>query len=280
MPFATPPEIRDGSMAPMDRARRLLGTLRSRSSLAVAVSGGVDSMTLAAFAHRHSGCAVSMFHAVSPAVPAASTELVRTYARREGWRLTVLDAGEFDDPDYRANPVNRCYFCKTNLYARIREATADTIASGTNRDDLSDFRPGLKAADRHGVVHPFVEADFDKEAVRVLARAEGLTDVAELPAQPCLSSRIETGIAIDAADLAFVDETERALRNLLTYPATIRCRVRRSGVVIELDGVWSTDWKALENDARARCAGTGRIFVGVSPYRRASAFLGAPGVRS
>ena len=87
-----------------------------------------------------------MFHAVSPAVPATSTELVRAYAPREGWRLTVLDAGEFDDPDYRANPVNRCYFCKTNLYARIRKATADTIASGTNRDDLSDFRPGLKAA--------------------------------------------------------------------------------------------------------------------------------------
>ena len=116
--------------------------------------------------------------------------------------------------------------------------------------------------------------------MRALARAERLTDVAELPAQPCLSSRIETGIAIDAADLAFVDETERALREPPRLPchhplprATIGRRHRtRRGLV---DG-----WKALESDARARCAGTGRVFVGVSPYRRASAFLGAPGVRS
>ena len=125
---------------------------------AVAVSGGVDSMTLALLAGRRSGADCAMFHAVSPAVPAEATARVQDYAAREGWRLTVLDAGEFDDPAYRANPANRCFYCKTNLYGALAARTDATLLSGTNVDDLGDWRPGLKAAQAHGVRHPFVEA--------------------------------------------------------------------------------------------------------------------------
>ena len=89
----------------------------------------------------------------------------------------MIDAGEFDDARYRANPVDRCYFCKTNLYARIRRATADPIASGTNLDDLGDYRPGLRAAAERGVVHPFVEAGIDKAAICALAPDLGLADL-------------------------------------------------------------------------------------------------------
>ena len=131
--------------------------------------------------------------------------------RRFGWRLTEVDAGEFADPAYRANPVNRCYFCKTNLYDRIAHVTEGPIASGANLDDLGDYRPGLIAAAEHRVRHPFVEAGMDKAAVRALARDFDLADISELPAQPCLSSRVETGIAISASDLAFVARMERAL---------------------------------------------------------------------
>jgi uncharacterized protein len=152
----------------------LAANLSRHVHLAIAVSGGVDSMTLAAFAHqlRRSGGmgSVEMIHAVSPAVPPAATERVRARAEREGWRLTVTGTGEFDDRRYRDNPVNRCYFCKTNLYGRIRTLTAGTIASGANLDDLGDYRPGLLAASERAVVHPYIEAGMDKPSVRALAR--------------------------------------------------------------------------------------------------------------
>jgi len=114
-------------------------------NLAIAVSGGVDSMTLAHAAHRAGIPGLLVVHALSPAVPAEATARVRDHARRFGWRLTEVDAGEFADPQYRANPVNRCYFCKTNLYARIAHVTEGPIASGANLDDLGDDRPGLLA---------------------------------------------------------------------------------------------------------------------------------------
>jgi uncharacterized protein len=139
-----------------------------------------------------------------------------------------------NDPAYLANPVDRCFFCKRDLYAAIRAATAGPIASGTNLDDLADVRPGLLAAARHGVRHPLVEAGLDKAAVRALARDLGLGPVAELPAGPCLASRIETGTAVTAARLALVLEAERAVARALG-PGTIRARLRAAGLVVELE---------------------------------------------
>jgi uncharacterized protein len=214
-------------------SRRLHEIINQLGDIAIAVSGGVDSLTLATFSHRMLDEPL-MVHAVSPAVPAAATARVRNHAAREGWDLVVLDAGEFADERYRANPVDRCYFCKSNLYGRIREHTSAAIASGTNRDDLSDFLPGLKAATEIGVVHPYVEAGIDKASVRVLARELGLGDMAELPAAPCLSSRLETGIRIEADTLGFVHAVEKLVSAAL-QPQTVRCRVRAAGIVVELD---------------------------------------------
>jgi len=212
----------------------LQGVLRSIGEVAVAVSGGVDSLTLAAAAHRTLAGRASMLHAVSPAVPAEATERTRQVAAREGWPLTVLNAGEFGDRDYMRNPLDRCFYCKTNLYGAIRPHTMAQIVSGTNLDDLGEYRPGLIAAKEHGVRHPFVEARIDKRGVRAIARNIGLGEVAELPASPCLSSRIETGIAIDPVMLECVHESERLVERELK-PKTVRCRVRAGGVVIELD---------------------------------------------
>jgi uncharacterized protein len=251
----------------------LVEVLDRHPRLAIAVSGGVDSMTLAHVAQRHSRTQATMLHAAGPAVPAAARARVETHATRHGWALRVLDAGELADARYRANPVDRCYFCKTNLYDRIREHTADTIASGTNTDDLSDFRPGLKAAAERSVVHPYVEAGLDKAAVYAIAASLGLTDLERLPAQPCLASRVETGIAIDAADLSFIDAVESRLATRLPQGTVIRCRVTHAGVAIELGADSTEAREAADAIGRSACAEAGRVFVGVRGYARGAAFL-------
>jgi uncharacterized protein len=243
--------------------------------VAVAVSGGVDSMTLACVAHRVLLGQTRIMHAVSPAVPEDASARVRRYAEREGWSLTVFNAGEFDDARYLENPVDRCFFCKTHLYAAMAgQVSAGTILlSGTNLDDLSDYRPGLRAAAEHGVRHPYVEAGIDKQGVRGIAGALGLDDLAELPAAPCLSSRIETGIAINADVLQGVDRLEARIKEALD-PETVRCRVVDGGIVIELDAMALQRLSLLERGrwvAQARAL-FGCERAGFEVYRRGRAF--------
>ncbi|MCW6510878.1 adenine nucleotide alpha hydrolase [Lichenifustis flavocetrariae] len=259
-----------------DRLRATLDDIDRE--IAVAVSGGIDSLTLATLAHAHAPERVIMFHAVSPAVPGDATARVERIASEQGWRLDVIDAGEFDDADYRANPVNRCFFCKTNLYGSIARHTTAQIVSGANVNDLGEYRPGLDAARNNDVRHPYLEAQVDKAGVRRLARAAGLGDLAELPAAPCLSSRVETGIPIRADILKAIHAVERRLAE--DFPrGTIRCRVRRTGVVIELDpetlkavtGSREAAVRAQVADLFAGEAATADLVFAV--YRNGSAFL-------
>ena len=259
--------------------RAIADVLREIGPAVVAVSGGVDSMTLAHLAARHVTAGGLMVHAVSPAVPAAATARVREHAQNHAWRLAVIDAREFADPRYRANPVDRCYFCKANLYRAIAGRFAGLILSGTNRDDLGDYRPGLRAAAEEGVRHPFVEAGIGKAEIRALAGALQLDDLADLPAAPCLSSRIETGVVIAAADLALVEAVEEMLRAALG-PIDLRCRVGRTGVRIEVGGNELADFLAdartpIKRNVEETVARSGHRFLGYGPYRRGSAFLRA-----
>ncbi len=261
-----------------DRLGSLQKRLRELHHVAVAVSGGVDSMTLAVVAHGTLGPRARMYHAVSPAVQTDATERVHAFAAREGWTLEVFDAGEFADGNYRTNPVDRCYYCKRKLYAAIARRTDTPIASGTNTDDLGDYRPGLRAAREHRVCHPYVETGIDKSGVRELARFLALEELAELPAAPCLSSRVETGIVIEAAVLAAVYSAERTIRDALA-PRVVRCRVRRGGIVVELDPADLEGLSPLPRQSLAirigklfRRAGIDRP-VEFSAYRRGSAFL-------
>lgn len=275
------PVSRGGPAGDLDDAiARLSAALQAHGDVVVAVSGGVDSLTLAAFACETLAARATLVHAVSPAVPQAATTRVKAFADERGATLVLLDAGEFADEAYRANPSNRCYFCKSHLYDAIRARFKTTIVSGANLDDLSDFRPGLLAARERDVHHPFVEAGITKARVRELARRLGLGAIAELPSAPCLSSRVETGIRIEAPALALIDAIETEIREALG-PATVRCRVRHRGVVVEMDEaallclgdeerrVW-TERIGL----RARAAGL-RGDVDFEVYRQGSAFLRA-----
>ena len=267
--------------AALEKLRELearLALIAASGEIGVALSGGVDSLTLAAAAHAVLADRVNMYHAQSPAVPPEATARVEAMAAARGWRLEVFDAGEFARTDYLANPVDRCFHCKTSLYASIRARTAAQLLSGTNLDDLGEYRPGLRAAEEHGVRHPFVEIGANKDMVRAMARALQLGEVAELPAAPCLSSRVETGIAIDAATLALVHASER-LVGAAVAARTVRCRVRATGVVLELD---AATLDALAPRRRAELASeVSGIFAGAgyaravsfAPYRNGSAFL-------
>ncbi len=260
---------------PIARLEELVGSL---VDVAVAVSGGVDSMTLSVVAGRVLGHHARIIHAVSPAVPPQATERVRRYAKQEGWALTLLDSGEFGDQRYRTNPTDRCFYCKTNLYTAIGRATAAVILSGTNLDDLEDFRPGLEAAQLNAVRHPYVEVGVDKSGVRTIARTLGLDDLAALPAAPCLASRIETGVRIEADVLVFVNRAELRVRDATAAPI-VRCRVRADGIEIELD---ATSLLRLGQEARetlARQVEGLATEVGIAlpvrfaQYRMGSAFL-------
>lgn len=259
--------------------------LQTPEMLVIAVSGGVDSLTLASAAHRVRGRAnVALCHALSPAVPSDATARVRQLADQWQLRLEVIDAGEFDDPAYLSNPVNRCYYCKTHLYhtmSRLKSHYRDTLltmASGTNTDDLCDYRPGLIAAHEHRVYHPFVDARMSKAAVRELARSLGLSDISRLPAAPCLSSRVETGLAIEADTLLMVDAIEKSVRERVGN-ITVRCRIRHSGVCIELgDGAFEslspTTQQQLLSQARCIMTDHGRDeSVTLATYQQGSAFV-------
>ena len=194
----------------------------------------------------------------------------------------MFDAGEFADARYRANPVNRCFFCKTNLYGAIAErlrGTGTQILSGTNTDDLGDYRPGLEAADAHGVRHPFVEAGISKAVLRQIATLVGLDRLADLPSAPCLSSRIETGLRIEPRVLALVHAVETLVAARLS-PRTVRCRIRQDGLVVELDeaslaSLEPARERALRDEIAQEAAAAGEPArpVRLAPYRTGSAFL-------
>lgn len=220
---------------------RLGGLLNEIGPTIVACSGGVDSLLLATICHRNEQTDAIISHAVSPAVPAAATRRVKEYARAEGWRLELIESGEFEDPVYRANPVDRCYYCKTHLYtalARIARLTVSagtdgyTIVSGANMDDLSEYRPGLKAAEEFRVRHPFVEAGMTKQDIRVMSRALGLAS-ADLPASPCLASRLYTGTPVTKRRLSAVEHGEEFLKRE-TGTQIVRCRIRDDAMHIEV----------------------------------------------
>ena len=213
----------------MDTLKAKLNALRNHirqaDSCAVAFSGGVDSTLVLKIAHEVFGPRVIAVTALSESLPTGELEEAEELARTIGARHIVLRTFETQDENYLANAANRCYFCKTEMYARISEfARREGFAAvfdGLNRDDLSDRRPGRAAAIEHGVISPLVDANLDKEEVRALSRRLGLPTW-DKPALACLSSRIPHGTPITLQSLTQVDRAETFLRKLGVRQVRVR----------------------------------------------------------
>ena len=199
----------------LEKTEQLREILRSHSPLLVAYSGGVDSATLLALACETPGVEVRGILADSPSLPRASLREALEEADRWGWPVEVLNTQEMENPDYAANPLNRCYYCKAELFFRMevraRELGVACLAYGENADDVAADRPGSVAAVEFQVLAPLRLAGLGKAEVRELARRLSLR-MAEAPAQPCLSSRIRHGVPVTPEALALVEASEAFLR--------------------------------------------------------------------
>lgn len=210
---------------PSSHQQRLLDALHSYESCAVAYSGGVDSAVVAQAAYLALGERAVAVTGTSASLAAGEREAAEEIARRIGIRHVILATQEFERPEYLANPSNRCYFCKTELYEQMERVRAElglaVIVNGANADDLGDYRPGMLAAAEHRVRSPLAECGLTKADVRELAAGWGLP-IWDKPASPCLSSRVAYGEAVTPERLAMIDAAEQHLRSL----GLRECRVR------------------------------------------------------
>jgi len=242
----------------------------------VALSGGVDSAVLLQLAVEGLGAEeVLAVTGASAAVAPAEVEDARAIAAQIGCSHEILETGEMELPGYRANRGDRCFHCRGELFSGLtrlaRERGYDGVAYGAIRDDTGDFRPGMRAAESHGIIAPLLDAGLSKEDVRSIARASGLA-VRDKPAEACLSSRIPVGTPVTRERLAQVARAEAALRSC----GFGQLRVRHHGEVarLELDAAGLLDLQSAslrrEVVAAVRAAGFRFVALDLEGYRTGS----------
>ena len=198
------------------KERVLRETLSSLGSVVVAYSGGVDSAYLAYVAHDTLGSRALAVTADSPSYPDRHRQMAVDIAARFGLQHAIIQTRELERPEYRANPTNRCYFCKHELYSHLTRMASDrdaVVVDGNNADDRGDYRPGRQAAREFGVRSPLDEADLIKDEIRELSRLAGLPTWDE-PASACLSSRIPYHSEVSDEKLRMIERAEQAVRAL------------------------------------------------------------------
>jgi uncharacterized protein len=231
---------------------RMQEILRSLKRVAVAFSAGVDSTFLLKVARDTLGAEnVVAVTARSSSLAEAEFAEARELADQIGVEWVIIDTQEFSNPDYLANPENRCYYCKSELYGEldrfIAERGLNASICGINADDYDDWRPGIQAAREHGVHAPCAEAGMTKQDIRVLSGRMGLPTF-DKPAMPCLSSRIPYGQSITPEKLKMIEQGEAFLRSM----GFRECRVRHHDTLARIELPADQIEKAMEPETRKR----------------------------
>jgi uncharacterized protein len=220
--------------AVLEKEQTLRRLMREMDSVLVAYSGGVDSSYVALVATQELSRNAHCIMGISPSVAQIEREMAENIAADFGFNFTTVQTEELENPDYQANPINRCYFCKTELYGKLtqiaQERNIKFILDGSNMDDTSDYRPGREAAIENGVRSLLVEAGLSKPEIRQLSRLHNLPTW-DKPASPCLSSRIAYGVPVSIERLGKVERGEKILRDL----GLREFRVRVHGELVRLE---------------------------------------------
>jgi uncharacterized protein len=253
----------------------LLARLAEIPSLIVAVSGGADSAYLSWAAHEALGARALSVTALSPSYSAHDRSIVEEFVGKLGVRHEFIETHEMDNPAYRANAADRCYFCKDELFSALDELAHErrfaAVAYGVNADDTLDFRPGHRAATEHQVLAPLLDARLTKAEIRLLSRRAGLPTW-DRPASACLASRLPYGTEVTSERLGLVERGEAALRALGFRQFRVRLHDKLARVEIspeEMTRALAPEMAAAMAD-RLKAAGFTYVALDLEGYRQGS----------